>query len=148
MRRESVYPHRSGCALPVSRPRFYAGVGTALFLGAAVLCFGTFPLTAHRRLSCLILEHTGIPDPSMKSLGVFSHLGPVTAPDVSFAAHRVNPVGTAALFGAFLFGLILIHRKYLLNWNFAVFLIVLCGVGGVILFNTSFNFDSRRGDPS
>lgn len=114
-----------------------------MLLSAAVFYFGTHLLTAHCRLSWLILEYTGIPASGVKSLEVFSYLGPVTAPDVPMPANRSNPVRTAVLFGCALFVLTLIHRKYPLSRNFVVFLIVLlCTAGGVILFNPSFYFDS------
>ena len=128
---------------PLSRVRLLVPLGLALIMSAVIFFFSAPLLTAHGRMARCLLYFTSIPVTSNTFIEVFPHLPRVAAPEVPFPSHRANPARTAILFAVSLIGLILIHRRIPLGRNFVVFLaILLCAAGGVILFSSTFNFDS------
>ncbi len=143
MRRESIYPHRSVRSLPMSKSRLGASLMLAVLVSGAVLNLGNGLLTCHGRFVEFLLKHTRIPVEGTRVIGIFPHLGPVRIPDIPFPPPRGNPVRTILLLAASVAGLIIVHRRYPLGRNFAVFLIILLGAATiVIVFNPSFSFSS------
>ncbi len=127
----------------MSKARLGIALMLALIVSGAVFVFGNSLLTPHGRLVEFLLRHTRIRVDGTKTVAVFPQLGTVKVPDVAFPPPRENPVRTALLLAASVAGLIIVHRRYPLGRNFAVFLIILlCAATTVILFNPSFNFSS------
>jgi hypothetical protein len=143
MRRESIYPHRSIRALPISRPRLLAALLTAALLCSGVVYIGTPLMEIHDSISAAILKITGTPSLGVKTVDIFPGLGPVTAPDIPIPHHRANPMRTVFLFAVSLVGLIIVYRSIPLSRNFIIFLLILLFAAGfVMVLNPSFYFDS------
>jgi hypothetical protein len=115
----------------------------ALVMSVSIFVFGTTLLAAHGNVSQFVLKQVSIPVTGSKLLDVYPHLGPVLAAEVPFPSHRANPMRTVVLFVVSLAGLILAHRSIPLGRNFVVFLtILLCAAAGVIIFSSTFYYDS------
>ena len=124
-RRDSIYPHRSVRALPLSSVRSWAGVTLALLITVLSVIYAVPIMEAHSRVAAVLTQWAGLPVTAWTPIGVFPGLEPASGPVLAIPAFKEVSEGARLLLILSIVVLLIVAQRFSLVRNVANFLIVL-----------------------
>ena len=124
-RRDSIYPHRSVRALPLSSVRSWAGVTLALLITVLSVIYAVPIMEAHSRVAAVLTQWAGLPVTAWTPIGVFPGLEPASGPVLAIPVFKEVSEGARLLLILSIVVLLIVAQRFSLVRNVANFLIVL-----------------------
>lgn len=124
-KRDSIYPHRSVRAFPVSSLRLWAGVVLALLITAFSILYAVPIMEAHSRVAGVLAGWAGLPVTEWAPIGVFPGLEPASGPVLTIPTFKEVSEGARMLLLLSIVGLLIVAQRFSLLRNVANFLIVM-----------------------
>jgi len=131
-KRDSIYPHRSVRAFPISSLRLWAGVGLALFITVFSVLNAVPIMEAHSRVASVLAGWAGLPVTGWVPIGVFPGLEPATGPVLAIPTFMEVSEGARMLLILSIVALLIVAQRSSLLRNIANFLLVLVLASAVV----------------
>ncbi len=123
--RDSIYPHRSVRAFPLSSARSWAGVALALLITVLSVIYAVPIMEAHSRVAAVLAQWAGLPVTAWTPIGVFPGLEPASGPVLAIPVFKEVSEGARLLLILSIVALLVVAQRFSLVRNVANFLIVL-----------------------
>jgi hypothetical protein len=124
-RRNSIYPHRSVRALPLSGVRLWAGIGLALAITILSVIYAVPIMETHSQVAAVLARWAGLPISDWAPIGVFPGLEPASGPVLSIPSFLEVSEGARLGLVLMIVALLVVAQRFPLLRNVANFMIVL-----------------------